>query len=92
MSGPLRELTQKLQENVFALLQEAERLETLPPAGESTELLTEDGLAKELGVHRRTVWVMRKRGEAPPCIYIGQRRRYEPSTIRSWLKQRRQAA
>lgn len=52
------------------------------------EVLDFDGLCGLLLASRPTVKAMEKRGEGPPFVLIGRRRRYPVAALRSWLDEK----
>ncbi len=51
----------------------------------STELLTVNGLAKELKISARQVWKMLSRGDLPSPIKLGRSVRWRAAEIAGWL-------
>jgi helix-turn-helix protein len=49
------------------------------------DFVDDDGLAKELGRHHRTLKRWRDRGDGPPWIKLGGRILYHLPTIKEWL-------
>lgn len=55
-----------------------------------SDYLSQNGLAKQLGVHERTVWKWRTAGRGPPVTLIGQKPYYSIAGVRDWLRSREQ--
>lgn len=53
-----------------------------------TPLLSERQITELLGVSKSTLERARKRGEAPPSIRVGARRRYDREAVQAWLQER----
>lgn len=62
---------------------------TTTPRGESPDLVTEDGIAPEVGLSPKTLANMRSRGEGPPYVRVGGRAiRYSRRAVAAGLAER----
>lgn len=52
--------------------------------------LTRDDLAKQMGVHPRTLERWHRERQGPPCVMIGRFRLYRVAAVREWLESREQ--
>jgi excisionase family DNA binding protein len=51
-------------------------------------LLTQDELARYLGVKPGTLSAWRYRGQGPPAVKVGHLVRYRPQDVNAWLNER----
>src|SRR5262245_15260704 len=47
---------------------------------------TEDELAEQLGVVKRTLWIWRTKGTGPPITMVGRRVMYSKASVARWLE------
>ena len=52
-----------------------------------TTYYTAEELARELGIHRTTVWRMAARGDLPAPLRVGRICRWRPEDIEAWRQQ-----
>jgi excisionase family DNA binding protein len=90
-ASPL-ELARQLEALAARLIADADAIrrtvaETPPPptAASGEPLLDIKELADRLGISRTAIYSLRNEGSGPPFIRIGNRVRYRPSDVDTWL-------
>ncbi len=61
---------------------------TSDPAEAGREILTQQEVAELLRIDRRTLRLMRKRGDAPPSFMLGERPRWRRADVDAWIANR----
>ena len=54
----------------------------------NAEILSFDELCDFLKISRSTAEALHRKGEAPPFVLIGRRRRYPVAALRQWLDEK----